>query len=70
MNWRYDAACLETDPEWFFPIGVSPVALHHIDEAKSSVPAARCRASVSAMRWRQGRMLVCGAGSPPRNGRC
>jgi WhiB family transcriptional regulator, redox-sensing transcriptional regulator len=31
-NWRDDAACLDVDPDLFFPVGT--IALDQIDEAK------------------------------------
>ena len=34
MNWRDDAACLDVDPDLFFPIGTTGPALDQIDEAK------------------------------------
>lgn len=33
-NWRDDAACLDVDPDLFFPIGTTGPALGQIDEAK------------------------------------
>ena len=34
MDWRHVAACREVDPELFFPIGTTGLALDQIDAAK------------------------------------
>jgi WhiB family transcriptional regulator, redox-sensing transcriptional regulator len=35
MDWRHNAACLDKDPELFFPIGASGPALEQIECAKA-----------------------------------
>ena len=34
MNWRDDAACLDADPDLFFPVGTTGPAQDQVDEAK------------------------------------
>ncbi len=48
-DWRHAAACLDKDPELFFPIGNTGPAVLQIDEAK-----AVCRSCVvveTCLRW-------------------
>jgi WhiB family redox-sensing transcriptional regulator len=49
MNWRDRAACLDEDPELFFPIGTTGPALAQVEEAKSV--CARCPVRVECLQW-------------------
>ncbi len=33
-NWRHDAACLDADPDLFFPVGTTGPPLLQVDQAK------------------------------------
>ena len=50
MDWRHHAACRETDPELFFPIGNTGPALLQIEEAKA-VCQRRCPVTEQCLRW-------------------
>jgi len=42
LSWRSTASCCDTDPDLFFPVGTTGIALEQIDEAKevcNSCPA-------------------------------
>ena len=49
MNWRNRAACLEEDPELFFPIGNTGPALLQIEEAKAV--CRRCEVTETCLKW-------------------
>ena len=42
-NWRRTAACLDTDPSLFFPIGVTGAALQQITDARSVCMSCSCQ---------------------------
>lgn len=48
-DWRHEAACLEVDPELFFPIGNTGPALLQIEEAKAV--CRRCDVVETCLRW-------------------
>jgi WhiB family transcriptional regulator, redox-sensing transcriptional regulator len=47
--WREDAACLDADPDLFFPIGTNGAALRQIEEAKRICRG--CPAQVQCLAW-------------------
>ncbi|MDR0436615.1 MAG: WhiB family transcriptional regulator [Propionibacteriaceae bacterium] len=49
MDWRDKAACLDEDPELFFPVGNTGPALAQIEEAKKV--CARCSVREECLRW-------------------
>jgi len=49
MDWRYEAACLDEDPELFFPIGNTGPAIPQI--AKATAICAGCPVSQECLRW-------------------
>jgi WhiB family redox-sensing transcriptional regulator len=49
MDWRHAAACLDEDPELFFPIGNTGPALVQIDEAKAV--CRRCEVAAVCLQW-------------------
>ncbi|MFF7216652.1 WhiB family transcriptional regulator [Streptomyces sp. NPDC008238] len=49
MNWRYEAACQEEDPELFFPISDRGPGLAQIAEAKAV--CLRCPVTARCLRW-------------------
>ncbi|MBB1242729.1 WhiB family transcriptional regulator [Streptomyces durbertensis] len=50
MDWRHQAACREEDPELFFPIGNTGLALLQIEEAKA-VCRRRCPVMEQCLQW-------------------
>jgi WhiB family transcriptional regulator, redox-sensing transcriptional regulator len=49
MTWRSRAACLDENPELFFPIGNADPAFHQINKAK--VICRRCEVADTCLRW-------------------
>lgn len=49
MDWRHRAACLDEDPELFFPIGVTGPALAQVEEAKKV--CMRCDVRAECLQW-------------------
>jgi len=49
MTWRNRAACLDEDPELFFPIGNTGPALLQIEEAKAVCH--RCEVIETCLKW-------------------
>ncbi|MDR0432728.1 MAG: WhiB family transcriptional regulator [Bifidobacteriaceae bacterium] len=49
MDWRHAAACLDEDPELFFPIGNTGPALVQIDDAKAV--CRRCEVATTCLQW-------------------
>lgn len=48
-DWRHRAACLDEDPELFFPIGSTVAAVAQIEKAKAV--CARCPVLVECRTW-------------------
>jgi len=49
MDWRHRAACLDEDPELFFPIGNTGPAIMQIEEAKQV--CRRCDVREQCLAW-------------------
>ena len=60
MDWRHRSACLDEDPELFFPIGNTGPAILQIEEAKQV--CRRCEVREQCLRGpsRRGRTTVSG----------
>jgi WhiB family redox-sensing transcriptional regulator len=61
MDFRYRAACRDTDPELFFPVGSIGPALLQLAEAKAV--CARCEVTAECLDWALGSGVdsgVCG----------
>ena len=49
MNWVFRGACVDEDPELFFPIGSTGPALQQIEEAKQVCH--RCEVADACLQW-------------------
>jgi WhiB family transcriptional regulator, redox-sensing transcriptional regulator len=49
MTWLNRSACLDEDPELFFPIGVTGPALVQIEEARAV--CRRCEVAGACLKW-------------------
>lgn len=49
INWREQAACLDTDPELFFPVGTTGPALDSIEQARQICRA--CPVQPACLDW-------------------
>lgn len=49
MDWRSNAACLDEDPELFFPIGNTGPAIAQAERAKAV--CARCEVEATCLAW-------------------
>ena len=49
MDWRHDAACRDSDPELFFPIGNIGPALAQIEDAKQICQI--CPVMTDCLQW-------------------
>ena len=64
MDRRHEAACLDEDPELFFPIGNTGPALPQIEEASRSAGDVMSETHAGSGRWKQGKTT--GPGWPER----
>jgi WhiB family redox-sensing transcriptional regulator len=53
MTWRERAACLDENPELFFPIGNADPAFHQIEQAR--VVCRRCEVVQTCLSWANSR---------------
>jgi WhiB family redox-sensing transcriptional regulator len=49
MDWRNDAACKDEDPDVFFPIGTTGIAVEQVEDAKRI--CARCPVQESCLEF-------------------
>ena len=49
MDWRTNAACIDEDPELFFPIGTTGPALEQLERAKAVCDT--CTVTEACLEW-------------------
>ena len=49
MDWRQQAACIDEDPELFFPVGTTGSALEQVEAAKQV--CRRCEVIDACLEW-------------------
>jgi WhiB family redox-sensing transcriptional regulator len=49
MDWRHKAACLDEDPELFFPVGTTGPALDQVERAKAV--CRQCDVTAQCLEW-------------------
>ena len=49
MDWRQKAACIDEDPELFFPVGTTGPALEQVERAKTV--CRRCDVADQCLEW-------------------
>jgi len=52
VTWRHSAACLDQDPDLFFPVGNTGSALHRTDDAKAI--CGQCQVVETCREWAVG----------------
>ena len=63
-NWRDDAACLDADPDLFFPVGTTGPALLQVDQAKRICRG--CPARTPCLAWALDQGIGAGIGEVPQ----
>ena len=61
MDWRHRSACLDEDPELFFPIGNTGPAILQIEEAKQV--CRRCDVREQCLAWALGQARTTESGA-------
>ena len=60
-DWRARSACLQVNPELFFPVGSTGPAERQVDQAKLVCQRCEVREAASSGRWRRSRTTGSGA---------